>query len=324
MKKSSIAIVLLFCMVFCNAVYSQQEAHFSHNMFNNMGINPGFAGLRNAICATALARQQYVGFSDQEGNSLSPETYSFTVDAPIPLIKGGLALGFIQDQQAFETALGVKLGYAYHLQMDYGTLGIGGQIGFLDKRFDFSGFKPITEGDPALSSSEEESRMIIDGAIGAFYKHENKAWAGLSISQLAQAQKDIGTADYKTRRHLYLAAGYNYTLPGYTDFVLSPSFLFKSDLTAIQGGYAYQTDFNALMTYRERFWGGLSYRIQDAAVVFLGLNIEQISIGYSYDITLSPLGRSGRSWGSHEIFVQYCFELQIDKIQQTHRNVRFL
>jgi type IX secretion system PorP/SprF family membrane protein len=323
MKRSIVAIMLLFCFANCDDVFGQQEAQFSHNMFNNMGINPGFAGLRNAICATALARQQYVGFRDVEGNSLSPETYSFTVDAPVPFLKGGLALGFIQDQQAFETALGVKLGYAYHLQMDYGTMGIGGQIGFLDKRFDFSGFKPITEGDPALVASDEESAMILDGALGVFYKLD-KAWAGLSISQLAQGQKQIGTAEYKTRRHLYLAAGYHYTLPGYTDFVLSPSFLFKSDLTALQRGYSFQTDFNSLITYRERFWGGLSYRLQDAAVIFLGLTIEQISIGYSYDITLSPLGRSGRSWGSHEIFVQYCFALQIDKIQQTHRNVRFL
>ncbi len=317
MRKCCIAVVLLF-VIFCDDVFSQQEAQFSHNMFNNMGINPGYAGLRNAICATALARQQWVGFRDAENNRVNPETYSFTVDAPLPFIRGGLALGFLQDQLGFETALGVKLAYSYHHELDYGKLGIGAQIGFLDKRFDFAGFKPISEGDPALTGSGEESRMMIDGALGVFYQMEEQAWAGLSVSQLTQTTREIGNAEYQMKRHLYLSAGYNYTLPAQPSFVVSPSVLFKTDFGALQA------DFNTLITYRDRFWGGLSYRMQDAAVVFLGLTFEQISIGYSYDITLSPLGRSGRSWGSHELFVQYCFSLDIERIQQTHRNVRFL
>ncbi len=296
----------------------QQEAQFSHNMFNNMAINPGYAGLRNAICATALARQQWVGFRDEESNRTNPETYSFTVDAPLPFIRGGLALGFLQDQLGYETALGVKLAYSYHLDLDYGTMGIGAQLGFLDKRFDFAQFRPISEGDPALTGSGEESRMMIDGALGVFYQMDETAWAGISVSQLTQTRREIGTADYQLRRHLYVSAGYNYPIPGQPSFVVSPSILFKTDFGSLQ------TDINTLVTYRERFWGGLSYRIQDAAVVLLGLTFEQISIGYSYDITLSPLGRSGRSWGSHEIFVQYCFSLDIDRIQQQQRNVRFL
>jgi type IX secretion system PorP/SprF family membrane protein len=320
MRKTT-AATFLFLTFFCilNDVYGQQEAQFSHNMFNNMSINPGFAGLRSAICATAIARQQWVGFRDEEQNKLNPETYNFTVDAPISFLKGGLALGFLQDQLGYETAMGVKLGYAYHYDVDYGKIGIGGQIGFLDKRFDFSGFDPISEGDPVLSgASGEESRMFIDGALGVFYKMEDLAWAGISVSQLAQTQREIANAPYQLKRHIYLSAGYNYTLPTNTSFVVSPSMLIKSDLASLQA------DFNTLITFRERFWGGASYRIQDAAVVFFGVTLEQISIGYSYDITLSPLGRSGRSWGSHEVLVQYCFSLDLEKITQTQRNVRFL
>ncbi len=318
MKKCCIAVVLILSVIFSDDVLGQQEAQFSHNMFNNMGINPGYAGLRNAICATALARQQWVGFRDEERNRINPETYSFTVDAPLPFIRGGLALGFLQDQLGYETALGVKLAYSYHLDMDYGKMGIGAQIGFLDKRFDFAELRPITDGDPALIGSGEESRMMIDGALGVFYQMDQTAWAGISVSQLAQTRREIGSAEYQLRRHLYVSAGYNYPIPGQPHFVVSPSILFKTDFGSLQ------TDFNTLITFRERFWGGLSYRIQDAAVVLLGLSFEQISIGYSYDITLSPLGRSGRSWGSHEIFVQYCFSLDIERIQHKQRNVRFL
>lgn len=318
MKKCIITLILIY-LLFPGNVYTQQEAQFSHNMFNNMAINPGFAGLRNAICATALARQQWVGFRDAERNRVNPETYSFSVDAPLDFIRGGLALGFLQDQLGFETALGVKLAYSYHLDLDYGKMGIGAQIGFLDKRFDFGEFNPITSGDPALTgASGEETRMMLDGALGVFYMMDDELWAGLSISQITQTSREIGPSEYQNRRHVYLTAGYNYTLPNNSSYVVSPSVLFKSDFGS------FQTDVNALVTFRERFWAGLSYRIQDAAVVLLGLSFEQISIGYSYDITLSPLGRSGRSWGSHEIFVQYCFSLDIERIQQIQRNVRFL
>lgn len=318
MRKYSIAGFVILILLFCDDVKSQQEAHFSHNMFNNMGINPGFAGLRGGICATALARQQWVGFRDEEKNRVNPETYSFTVDAPIQLIRGGLGLSFIQDELGFETALGVKLAYAYHLQMDYGTMGIGAQIGFLDKRFDFSGFRPITDGDPALQGSGEESRMLLDGALGVFYQMEDRAWAGISVTQLTQTQREVGTANYQLKRHVYATAGYHYTLPSYPALQLSPSVLVKTDMAAVQA------DINAIATYNSRFWGGASYRLQDAVVIFLGLTFEQISIGYSYDITTSPLGRSGRSYGSHEIMLQYCFDLDIDRITESHRNIRFL
>ena len=318
MKKYSIATLLIMLFIFCDDVLAQQEAQFSHNMFNNMAINPGFAGIRTAICATALARQQWVGFRDENDNRLNPETYSFTVDAPITFLRGGVGLGFVQDQLGFETTLGVKLAYAYHIDTDIGKLGIGAQIGFLDKRIDFTGFNPIQDGDPALTGgSADESRMFIDFALGAFYKLDD-AWAGVSVSQISQQRREIGNADFQLRRHLYVTGGYNYTLPSQPSFVVSPSLLLKTDFGS------FQADVNALVTYNNRFWGGVSYRLQDAAVIFLGLSFEQISVGYSYDITTSPLGRSGRSFGSHEIMVQYCFDLDIDRIRETHRNVRFL
>lgn len=313
-----ISIILTCFFVYCiDDAAAQQDAQFSHNMFNTMAFNPGYAGLRPAICATALARQQWVGFADEEDESLNPETYSFSVDAPISLIRGGLGLSFLQDQLGFETALGVKLAYAYHLDLTDGKLGLGAQIGFIDKRIDFSGFNPLNEGDPALTGGEEESRMFIDFALGGFYTSD-VFWAGFSVNQFTQPTREISNADFQLKRQFYISGGYNYPLPGNNNLVLSPSVLFKTDLAS------FQSDFNTLVTYNNKVWGGVSYRLQDALVVFLGLNIEQISIGYSYDISTTPLGRSGRSFGSHEIMVQYCFELDIEKINEINRNVRFL
>ena len=314
-KKGLIALFLSFMT--CGMAFPQQEAQFSHNMFNHMGINPGMAGMRNSICATGIARQQWVGFRDQEGNRINPETYSLNVDSPIPFLRGGIGLGFIQDQLGPETNVGVKISYSYHLDLGMGKLGIGAQAGFLDKRIDFASLNPIDPGDPVLTGNEE-SHIFTDFSIGGFYMLDDEAWAGLSFSQLRQARGGLAESDYALRRHTYATAGYNLSWPTNPDYVVSPSVLLKSDFSAVQ------FDLNTLVTYNNRFWGGVSYRPQDAVVFMLGVNIDQISIGYSYDVTTSPIGTMGRSYGSHEVMLQYCFDLGLERIEEIQRNIRFL
>ncbi len=308
---------LMAPLLFGGLANAQQEAQFSHNMFNNMGVNPGLAGLRNAICATGLARQQWSGFRDEEGNRLSPETYSLNVDAPVPFLRGGLALGFIQDALAYETNVGVRLAYSHHLELGLGRLGIGAQVGFMDKGIDFSYFNPITPGDPVLVGGNE-NHIFIDFALGGFLLLDNVAWAGISVSQLSSARGAIGDSEYALRRHVFATGGYHFMLPGRSDYIISPSILVKSDLASVQ------MDINTIVTYNNRFWGGVSVRPQDAVVFILGVGLDQISIGYAYDVTTSLMGSAGRSYGSHEIMLQYCFDLGFDKVQEIQRNIRFL
>ncbi len=317
MAKRFFTFLLFILMGFGLPLFAQQEAQFTHNMFNNMGVNPGLAGLRNAICATGIARQQWVGFRDEEGNRLNPETYSLNVDAPVGLIRGGLALGFIQDQLGPETGVGVSLAYAYHLDLGMGRLGLGLRLGFLDKRIDFGSLNPLDPGDPVLIGGEE-STIFTDFSFGGFYMLDDEAWAGISVTQLRQARGGLGESNFGLKRHIYAMGGYNLELPGNSSYVLSPSLLIKTDLSSLQ------FDLNTLVTYNNRFWGGVTYRPQDAVAVMLGVRLDQISVGYSYDITTSPLGAMRRSYGTHEVMLQYCFDLDLDRIQEIQRNIRFL
>ena len=53
--------------------------------------------------------------------------------------------------------------------------------------------------------------------------------------------------------------------------------------------------------------------------------LEPLMVGYSYDFTTSAIGRNGRSSGSHEIMLGYCFQVDIPKPPPTgYKNVRFL
>jgi len=314
MMKGKVSFIFLF-FISINLI-SQQDAQFSHNKFNIMGFNPGYAGMRNAICGTLIARQQWVGFKDDD-QRVHPKTYSLNLDAPVDVLRGGVSLGFLQDELGFEKNTGVKIGYAYHTPVWFGNMGIGMQVGFIDKVIDFSKFDPIND-DPILSGGSDESAMLIDFAFGVFYK-EPDWWAGLSATQMFENDREIAdNAMYELKRHTYLTGGFDFPIPNHPKFLISPSSLIKTDFNSLQ------FDINTMINYDDRFWGGLSYRFKDAIVVFLGLNINEISIGYSYDITTSLIGRQRRSYGSHEIMIKYCFDLEIERLPRPHRTTRYL
>ena len=55
---------------------AQQDAMFTHYMYNTLAINPGYAGSRDALTITALHRSQWVGFAG------APMTQTITVHTP--------------------------------------------------------------------------------------------------------------------------------------------------------------------------------------------------------------------------------------------------
>ncbi len=296
--------------------FAQQEAQFTHNMFNNMFYNPAFAGSSEAICFTGIARQQWMGIKE-DGNNVSPRTMLISLDAPVNLLHGGLGGTVYQDQLGYYKSIGVRLEYAYRFNLGSGILSLGAQVGMLNSTYDFSKFKPIEDGDVVLSDKTKQNNFITDFGFGTFYKMPGKFYLGISAVQLSEAKSPIGKADLQLKRNYYLAGGYEYTLSNYSEFEIDPSFLIKTDATSAQ------YDFNTLVRYNNKFWGGVTYRVQDAVGLLVGMNVKNFRIGYSYDITTSKLHKAG-SMGSHEVMLGYCFKIVIEKPRKSYRNTRFL
>lgn len=310
-------ILLVICGVLPFGVSAQQEPQITLNMFNHMAVNPGYAGLRDAICVTGIIRQQWMGIEDAEGTKVSPETYVISGDSPVRLLRGGVSAVVMQDKIGYFKDVYVKLGYAYNRSLGDGELGIGFNVGFLNKSLDFSKFKPVDAGDQLLQGGNE-STMFTDLAVGAFYIQPNGLYMGLSATQLLEGSKQLGTGtagtEFKLRRHYYATAGYEISWIRNPAFVLIPGVFAKYD------GSTIQLDFNTILQYNQKFWGGLTYRIQETAAVMVGMKVKDISFGYAYDIPLSRIGGAG----SHEVMVRYCFKLELEKARRSFRNTRFL
>jgi type IX secretion system PorP/SprF family membrane protein len=319
MKKVYSGIIAF--LLLSTLAYSQQDPQFSQYMFNNMGMNPAFAGMNEAICANLFHRQQWVGF---EGR---PITTEFTGDNFFRILHGGIGLTVLQDKIAQFSDLDIKLSYAYHINdLGPGKLSIGLQGGFYNKKTDFSQFKPIDDSDPILSSKDNQSAMALDLGFGAFYQVKDKWYAGISALQLIQGKEKFASSTFDLARHYYITGGYHYSLEdlGLSGFVITPSTLIKTDATSLQ------IDINAMVDYNNKFWAGLSYRKTDAIVIMLGIKpfgpgvYENLKVGYSYDITTSAMGGKGKSSGSHEIYLGYCFKIEVVKQKESYKNPRFL
>jgi type IX secretion system PorP/SprF family membrane protein len=318
-------ITLLILILVGNSLFAQQEYQVSHNMFNKLPVNPGYAGVSDAICANLIIHQQWNGFKDAEGNKVAPQTNIVSIDGKVNLLKGGLGLSIIQDKLGFYKNTNLEIDYSYHKSVSEGILGLGLQLGFYNNTLDFSKFLPVQEGDPLLNGvSSTEKNMMMELGLGAFYNQDN-AYLGLSTIKLIQNKKSIATSEngdtyINFKRHYFFTGGYKFELANYPMFEVCPSFFTKSDLVSTQ------LDLNTLVKYNGKFWGGLSYRgtffgknAINGFAFFAGVKIKDIHIGYAYDLSIKSIKKGG-----HEIVAGYCFNFNIEKAPEGYKNVRFL
>ncbi|MBM3436214.1 MAG: type IX secretion system membrane protein PorP/SprF [Bacteroidetes bacterium] len=316
MKKYIRALFLASMILPIVKINAQQEPHFTHNMFNNIFYNPGFTGSVAGICATGLARQQWVGFEDADGNNVAPNTYTVSIHSPLDFLHGGIGLNVTSDKLGFQSEIMAKLMYAYRMDLGMGNLGIGIQLDFFNGTRDFA---KLLDGaankEDGLLQGGNQSDMILDFGFGLQYHVPEKFYFGLSSNRILESESV--NLYYKYKRHYFLTGGYEWQFPNNPSFILEPSLLVKSD--AVKTDY----DLAVLLKYNNKVWGGVSYSsfgVMDPIAVLLGLQIKDIRIGYAYTIPTSAIG----SGGSHEVMVGYCFKIDFEKGRRSYRNTRFL
>lgn len=306
---------------------AQQDAQFSQNMFGKLDYNPGYAGMDKAYCFSVIGRDQWVNLP---GN---PETFLFNGDAYVPQIGGGVGLSIYDDQLGFQKTLEVKLSYSYHIVIGNGVLGVGPTLGFLQSSLNGLWIAPdgtttvagnIT--DPLIPGGEA-SASTYDLGFGAYYATPQGLYVGLSTTHLtapdvAATGSEAKQYNFDVARHYYLMAGYTYNA--------SPTWDIKPDLYVESDASSTQFQLDCLAEYNKFIWFGLGYRLQDAAIAFLGVNYAfpnsksgaNLKIGYSYDFTTSEI--KSYSDGSHELMLQFCFRPISKPKVQYHQNVRYL
>ena len=313
MKKSFSIILLSFAGL---SGMAQQDPVTSHYMFNTLTYNPGIAGISGLICATAINRQQWTGFTG------APSTTIFNVNSPLPFFNGnnGAGLSVQSDNLGFDKNISLSGSYSYHLDVGQGKLGIGVSLGMLNKSLEPEWKIPSGDvhtppsGDPLIPEGKE-SFVAFDAGLGLYYNADNY-YAAVSVTHINQPEIKYTKANTFISRHYYATGGYTFQLA-------NPAFEITPYALAFSDGKIMQITVSSLVKYNKKIWGGVSYRAGDALIGMIGLELYNgLRLGYSYDFTLSDMSKSSN--GSHEFMINYCFDINLDKSPMKYKSIRFL
>lgn len=313
--------VLSFFVLFCIGFesYAQQTAIFSQYMFNQLTINPAYAGSSELVNLFATSRQQWVGATG------GPKTTVFAIDAPIDPFgtEAGIGLNFSNDQIGFSEEIAVNLIGSIRFRLNTGVLNAGLSLGMINHVIDpdfYLGDKnglsdDHSDQDPLMLTSKE-SATAMDLGMGAYYSWDD-GYIGVSAMHLLNPEPEFdGEYYFYFKRTWFLSGGYKFALVD-KPIVFKPSIMMETD------GASFQTDINLLTYYKKRYWGGIGYRLQDAVMLSVGIELKNgLKIGYTYDVPASAFSRN--YGGSHELALGYQFDLRIDKKGKGYKSVRFL
>ncbi len=292
-----ICIVALF---FSFTARAQQDAPFTYHMKNMLYYHPGFSGTEGITQITAIYRNQWAGYQPTFDDGGAPTTQMVSMTTPIYRLRSGFGAMIVNDTQGPQNNLQVQLSYAYHLGIKNSKLSFGVRAGVFSQSFDFDLYRAINPEDPILRTrSGRDSQIRPDMALGLFFRAE-KYYVGASFNHILKSEFDFGLNNVRNalENHAYLTIGYIHTVN--FDLKLEPSVLVQTDFNEYSfalGGLAY---------YKDRMWGGLTFRQSDDVNVLLGYNFlkdKSLSFGYSFGYIVAE--QDAKQPTTHEVLLSY-------------------
>ena len=312
--------LVLVTVVMTSGAFAQQAPIFTNYTNSYAYANAGFLGMSEGINLMGLYREQWAGFTDPDGNKVSPQTFLLSGDMPLRVLHGGLGFSVMQDHIGFENDVNIGLGYSFHLDLGGSTLGIGLAGSLINRSVDFSQLHPGSEGDPLLTGLGEESSLLFDFNVGLFWQIPESVYVGFSVVNVlesmtkALSDNSESSASFVTDRTFYLVAGWPIQFENLPRFTFVPSVSVMSDIAS--------TQFNASakIVYNNLFSFGVNFRPRESVGLMAGVTFKDITIAYAYDINIMGLNVPG----SHEVALSYCFKLDLDRNPRDYRSVRYL
>ena len=285
-------ILVVFATLLSISTQAQQDPQYTHYMYNTMSVNPGYAGQRDVLSATALYRNQWVGVDG------APKTLTFGIHGPLRNERLGLGLNVISDQlgPSKETSIDVNFSYTIPIGLVDDvklSFGLKGGLHTLDTDWSKGRYE---NPDNAFNQNVNLLSPILGSGL---YLHSETWYLGLAVPNILATKhyNDFQESLATERLHYYFIGGYVFDVSD--DIKFKPAFLVK----AVSGApLIADVSLNAL--FNEKFTLGVAYRWDDSVSGLVGLQIsEGLQIGYSYDLTTSNFNNYNS--GTHELMLRF-------------------
>jgi type IX secretion system PorP/SprF family membrane protein len=308
MKHKIIKYLLVLLVVFLTSkLHAQQDPQFTHYMYNMSVINPAYAtDNADVINLGGLYRAQWVGIKG------APTTQTFFAHKPLSK-RVEMGISVVHDEIGnVVRENNIFADFAYVIPLNESVkLSFGLKAGVTLFNTDFNGFVYT---DPTIDPAFQDNISKTFPNIGAgTYLFGSNYYVGFSTPNL-MTSRHIETINGRAGSgvesvHFFLTGGYVFTFNGNDNFKLKPAFMAKG----VEGAPV-ALDLTTNVLINNKFELGAGYRLGDSVSGLASFYVTPtLRIGYSYDYTLSNLGRFNS--GSHEVFL--LFDLDSNKLSSS-------
>ena len=321
MKRCVVLLLMIVAVVTASAQFDPQMGQY---MYLPTAYNPAAAGEGDLMKVAGMHRMQYVDIT----NAPMSTWFSFSSPFVIGKTSHGAGVRFLNDRYGLFTTQSLYAQYAYRQKLGKGYLCAGIDLGFVNVGFKGDSVNLSKMGDDYHEQNDEaipsgsKSGMKFDMGVGLYYSTPTW-WVGASYSHLTRPAVDWsdGTAGVEQKVTLvgtmYVTGGYHFRLKNYREWMLTPSAMVMSDFVS------WDVNLTLMCDYKDRYRWGLGYRIAGSVNILLGVDIiSGLQLGYSCELPTNKLLLE--SYGSHELYLAYGFDILKPKRTNKYKSIRYL
>lgn len=312
-------IVLLLGLIAVVTARAQFDPQMGQYMYMPTAYNPAAVGEGDLLKVAGMHRMQYVDITN------APMSTWFTFCSPFVIGKTrhGAGVRFLNDRFGLFTNQAFYAQYAYRQKLGKGYLSVGVDLGFINVGFrgDSVNLKEMEDeyhdADDDAIPQGSKSGMKFDMALGIWYSTP-VWWVGASYNHLTRPKVNLDDfSDVKVVGTMYVTGGYHFRLKNNRDWMLTPSAMVMSDFVS------WDVNLTLMCDYKDRYRWGLGYRIDGSVNILLGVDIiAGLQLGYSCELPTNKLMLE--SYGSHELYLAYGFDILKPKRTNKYKSVRYL
>jgi type IX secretion system PorP/SprF family membrane protein len=312
-------IVLLLGLIAVVTARAQFDPQMGQYMYMPTAYNPAAVGEGDLLKVAGMHRMQYVDITN------APMSTWFTFCSPFVIGKTrhGAGVRFLNDRFGLFTNQAFYAQYAYRQKLGKGYLSVGVDLGFVNVGFrgDSVNLKEMEDeyhdADDDAIPQGSKSVMKFDMALGIWYSTPIW-WVGASYNHLTRPKVDWDDySDVKLVGTMYVTGGYHFRLKNNREWMLTPSAMVMSDFVS------WDVNLTLMCDYKDRYRWGLGYRIDGSVNILLGVDIiAGLQLGYSCELPTNKLMLE--SYGSHELYLSYGFDILKPKRTNKYKSIRYL
>jgi type IX secretion system PorP/SprF family membrane protein len=302
-------ILLSIILSFTFSGKSQQDAQYNLYQFNQLLINPAYAGARDILSAILLSRQQWVGIDG------APKTNCLSLHGPVINKNIGIGLTITNDEMGPRNVISVFGNAAYILRINSKMkLSFGLNAGFNRYQFNFNKVTFYNSEFPS-SFNQNQTTNALD-VNGGLYLKSQTFFAGMSMTHINSPsiyKSEASSIEYHLSPHMFFNLGKSFQIN--QNLVFAPTLLVKYSVSSL----SYDFNFNFLIN--KKMWLGAFYRSSYGPGGLMQYFVtNKFKVGYSYD---TGLGNQLNFGSSHELMLSLDFgSTKSNKTRTT--NPRFL